>query len=164
MLTNIDPELTEDAKRILTWLCFAKFPVSVQEIMEGLMVELGENPKLDRERRLQDANDVIWICPGLISLSTLENGASSNSDDALLDSEDTSRAPLVRIAHFSVQEYLESDRIRSQTASKFALNDRTANTELAKICLVYTLPNIGTSIFSKERRTVTHSIPWLPIS
>ncbi|KAF7503583.1 hypothetical protein GJ744_003611 [Endocarpon pusillum] len=137
MLMNIDPELREDAKRILTWLCFAKRPVTVQEIIDGLMVELGENPRLDRERRLQDANDVIWICPGLISLNARADRANPGSEDDLPYLEETAHRSLARIAHFSVQEYLESQRIKSQTASVFALDGLTANTELAKTCLVY---------------------------
>jgi ankyrin repeat domain-containing protein 50 len=130
MLMNIDPELAEDAKRILTLLCFAKRPVTVQEIIEGLAVELGENPRLNDKRRLGDPNDVIRICPGLISISTSEDEASLRSSKAL-------QAPKVRITHFSVQEYLKSDRIQSPTAAKFALHSYTANTELANICLIY---------------------------
>ncbi|ERF73878.1 hypothetical protein EPUS_05890 [Endocarpon pusillum Z07020] len=160
MLMNIDPELKEEAKRILTWLCFAKRPVTVQEIIDGLMIELGENPRLDSERRLQDANDVIWICPGLISLNAMEDWASPESEpesepdsepdsepeseEDLPDVEQTDHPSLVRIAHFSVQEYLESQRIKSQTASVFALDGLTANTELAKTCLVY-LINVQTT-------------------
>jgi len=130
MLMNIDPDQVDDAKRILTWLCFSRRPVTLQEIVEGLTVDLGENPRLDPERRLEDADDVIRICPGLISISSIENGPTLVPDQAV-------KSPVVRIAHFSVQEYLESPRIQSQKASVFALKSLTADTELAKICLVY---------------------------
>jgi ankyrin repeat protein len=127
MLMNIDPDQVDDAKRILTWLCFSKRPVTLQEIVEGLTVDLSENPRVDPERRLGDTDDIIRICPGLISISTIEDKATFAPDQA-------AQFPVVRIAHFSVQEYLESDRIKSR---HFALRSRTANTELAKICIVY---------------------------
>jgi ankyrin repeat domain-containing protein 50 len=144
ILMNIDPELIDDAKRVLTWLCFSLRPVTVHEIIDELMVELGENPGLNEDRHPQDPNDVVGICPGLISMSSREDQPSLDSDDTSLDSNQAFQAPLVRIAHFSVQEYLESDRIQSQTAAKFVLHNRTANTELAKICITY-LQNVRLS-------------------
>jgi ankyrin repeat protein len=127
MLMNIDPDQLDDAKRILTWLCFSKRPVTMQEIVEGLAVDIAENPRLDLEGRLEDTDDIIRICPGLISISTIDDTAALALGQAV-------QSPVVRIAHFSVQEYLESDRIKSR---HFALLSRTANTELAKICIVY---------------------------
>lgn len=47
--------------------------------------------------------------------------------------------PTVRIAHFSVQEYLESERIRDQKAARFALTSPTAYAEITQICLGYLL-------------------------
>ena len=46
---------------------------------------------------------------------------------------------IARIAHFSVQEYLESERIRYQKASMFSLKKATAHAEIAQVCLVYLL-------------------------
>ena len=47
--------------------------------------------------------------------------------------------PTVQIAHFSVQEYLESDRIPNQKAMIFGLNSVRAHAEIAQICLIYLL-------------------------
>jgi ankyrin repeat protein len=127
MLMNIDPDQIDDVKRILTWLCFSKRPVTMQEIVEGLAVDIGENPRLDAEGRLEDTDDIVRMCPGLISISTVKAKAAFAPDSAV-------QSPVVRIAHFSVQEYLESDRI---TSRQFALFSRTANEDLAKICIVY---------------------------
>jgi ankyrin repeat protein len=136
MLMNIDPDFIDDAKRILTWLCFSERLVRVYEVIEGLAVELGEQPRLNCERRLQDPHDIFRICPGLISIVNTINDLS-DSDHASQLSDPSFPKLSLRIAHFSVQEYLESDRIRSQSAANFALESRTAHTELAKTCLVY---------------------------
>ena len=136
MLANIDPNLAEDARRILTWLCFSSRPLAVQEVIEALTVELGENSRLCGERRIEDLDDIVRMCPGLISMSAHEEQDWFDPDDTRLDSEWALQARLLRIAHFSVQEYLESDRIPPQQAT-FALRSHTANTELAETCLVY---------------------------
>ena len=44
---------------------------------------------------------------------------------------------IVRIAHFSVQEYLESERIQRQKAAAFSLTSAAAHAEIAQICLTY---------------------------
>ncbi|ERF68902.1 hypothetical protein EPUS_04554 [Endocarpon pusillum Z07020] len=136
MLANIDPVLVGDARRILTWLCFSSRPLAVQEVIEALTVELGENPRLCSERLIEDPDDIVRMCPGLISMTTHEEEGFFDPDNAGLDSEWPLQARLLRIAHFSVREYLESDRIRSQQAN-FALRSHAANTELAETCLVY---------------------------
>lgn len=152
MLMNIDPELADDAKQILTWLCFSSRPVTVEELIEGLMVELQEgNPTLNRERRLQDPNDIIRICPGLISMNTSPQVVPPYVIEDSIDSHEPLEMPMITkigIAHFSVQEYLESDRIKSRSAAGFALHSRTANTELAKTCLVY-LHNVRLTILKE---------------
>ncbi|MCJ1466371.1 hypothetical protein MMC07_004990 [Pseudocyphellaria aurata] len=59
--------------------------------------------------------------------------------------------PTVRIAHFSVQEYLESERIRHQKAAIFSLSSQTAHAEIAQICIVYLLePGLSRSILDRK--------------
>ena len=43
----------------------------------------------------------------------------------------------LRIAHFSVQEYLESYRIRQQKAAIYALERVSVHAEIAQLCLIY---------------------------
>jgi hypothetical protein len=73
-------------------------------------VELSELPYLDLEGRSYEQDDLIDICLGLIEIVETEDGEGT-----------------ARIAHFSVQEYLQSDRIRQQKAAKFAIERGPAN-------------------------------------
>ena len=132
MLCNIDHGLIEDARRILTFLCFAPRPLTVRELIDGIAVETNHHPGLNRKRRLQDSNDIQEICPGFIDIGL---GADHTNETYRKEK----LIPTVRIAHFSVQEYLESDRIRHQKATKFSLTSVTAHAEIAKICLIYLL-------------------------
>ncbi len=144
MLCNINDNLIEDARRILTLLCFAFRPLTVQELIDGVATEIKISPGLNRQRRLQDANDFYEICPGFIEISLSADNTTETNDDRVLTST-------VRIAHFSVQEYLESKRIRDSRAVNFALTRVIAHAEIAQICLVYLLePGISRTILDRN--------------
>ena len=132
MLCNIDHGLIEDARRILALLCFAPRPLTVRELIDGIAVEIYHSPGLNRKRRLQDSNDIREICLGFIDIGL----GADPTDETYYEKDLTST---VRIAHFSVQEYLESDRIRHQKAMKFSLTSVIEHAEIAQICLIYLL-------------------------
>src|SRR5947207_1953621 len=100
MLCNIDESCVEDARRILTLLCFSTRPLTVAELIHGYAVDLNELARLDCEGRLLDTDSLSEICPGLIDIG-LKDDNKDNSEEQMI--------PTVCIAHFSVQEYLESD-------------------------------------------------------
>ncbi|KAF2180645.1 hypothetical protein K469DRAFT_639699 [Zopfia rhizophila CBS 207.26] len=135
MLLNIDEESVEDVRRILTLLCCAKRPLTVLELIDGVAVELGDDPQLNLDGRLLGKDEICRVCPGLIEV------------DAQLDDETAT----VRIAHFSVQEYLESRRIVDSKAATFSVRRPEAHTEIACICLTYLLePALSMSRYPKR--------------
>ena len=135
ILCSIDEGSIKDARRILTLLCFSFRPLTVQEVIDGIAVDLDEPACLNLRRRLQDADDLREICPGLIDFGVKRDDETQFESDGYNDIE--GMTPTVRIAHFSVQEYLESDRITQQKAASFALQSASAHAEIAQICLVY---------------------------
>jgi hypothetical protein len=137
MLCKIDRCAIEDARRILTLLCFASRPLKVHELIDGIAVEITDEVGLNQKRRLQDANDIHGICPGLVAIGLVPK-FSVGALEGKIDGEPQSE-PTVRIAHFSVQEYLESERIRHQKATIFSLSSATAHAEISQICLLYLL-------------------------
>ncbi|KIY01694.1 uncharacterized protein Z520_01832 [Fonsecaea multimorphosa CBS 102226] len=133
MLSNIDEDSIEEARRILTLLCFTTRPLTVPELLDGVAVDLNEPAGLNRGRRLHGEDDIRNICPGLVDIrfeGTL-TGKYPNETRVV--------RPVVRLAHFSVQEYLESGRITEKRAATFALQSAPAHAEIAQICLVYLL-------------------------
>lgn len=66
--------------------------------------------------------------------TTLEMACSTRDTE-----EREPTAHVVRIAHFSVQEYLESERIQHHKAAIFSLTGTTAHVEIARVCLIYLL-------------------------
>ena len=134
MLCNIESYLIEDARRILTLLCFASKPSTVRELIDGIAVQITGSVGFNRKRRLQDSDDIRGICPGLIDIG--HDAVQTNDID-----HEKHLVPTIRIAHFSVQEYLESERIRYQKAAIFSLSSTKAHADIAQICLVYLLQN-----------------------
>ena len=178
MLCNINYHLAEDARRILTLLCFAERPLTVQELIDGVAVEInGDSSGLNHKRRLQDSHGIRDICGGFIDIYTeesyiykegkYEKQQEEEEEDEEAEEEEEEEdeeeeeeeeeeveeeeeeeqeegvegeigvTQTVRIAHFSVQEYLTSERIRHQKAAAFSLTSDTAHTEIAQICLAY---------------------------
>lgn len=153
MLCNIDSSVINDAHRILTLLCFATRPLTVQELIDGIAVEI-DSARLNDKRRLQNADDIFQICSGFIEIET---DFDDQYHDLAKSNDEVEQTKVVRIAHFSVQEYLESERIERQKAANFSLKSGTAHAEIAQICLIYLLEPGLSSI--KLDRSVFYRYP-----
>ncbi|CAG8079967.1 unnamed protein product [Penicillium nalgiovense] len=141
ILCSINDEYVEDVRRVLTLLCFSTRPLTVHELIDAHAVDLREPPCLDRDGRSYDQDDLVDICLGLIEIVITEDENGRNISTA-------------RIAHFSVQEYLQSDRILRQNAKVFAIRSATANAEIAQICLVYLLePTLSEGRLDEKKLT-----------
>ena len=64
MLSGINPEFVDDSKRILRLLCFAVSPLRVEEIIEALAVELGDDPWFNPDGHMETGDDICRLCPG----------------------------------------------------------------------------------------------------
>ncbi|KAJ6101889.1 NACHT nucleoside triphosphatase [Penicillium sp. IBT 16267x] len=141
ILCSIADEYVEDVRRVLTLLCFSTRPLTVNELIDAHAVDLSEPQHLDRDGRSYEQDDLVDICLGLIEIAATEN---DNGQTTLT----------VRIVHFSVQEYLQSDRILQQNSRLFALRSARANTEIAQICLVYLLePTLFEGLLNETKLT-----------
>ncbi|KAL9122142.1 MAG: hypothetical protein Q9187_001305 [Circinaria calcarea] len=132
ILCSIEEVHSEDAHLVLQWLAFSARPLTLREIAEVIAVNFtGDLPKLDIENRLLNPHGILQICSSLITLSTKPGGWSD-----LIYDEDRSE---VRLAHYSVKEYLVSDRIRAATARKYSISNMAAHELIAETCLAYLL-------------------------
>ncbi|KAJ5605672.1 hypothetical protein N7510_008453 [Penicillium lagena] len=137
ILCGINEHCVDDVRRILTMLCFSARPLTVAELIHGYAVDLDEPPHLDREDRcLVDIESLCDICLGLIEIAP--------------DGDEGQDILTVHISHFSVQEYLQSDRVQHSKAAFFALQVGPSHTEIAQICLVYLLEPMLSNIEANE--------------
>lgn len=111
------PVADEDmAKGVLRWLIYNWRPMTIDQILEGIAVEIGETT-MDPENKLNEPEDILDLCRGL----------------AVMDD----RSRILRLAHFTVKEYLVSTGISQGPAASYHMPPETSNPELAKICLTY---------------------------
>ncbi|KAI9775606.1 MAG: hypothetical protein M1839_001007 [Geoglossum umbratile] len=130
ILLNIDGEYAQDALKILQWLVFHARPMRIEEVAEVIALDLESDPRFDTERRLPEPRDLLVICSSLVTLSS---GTLEYSNCRLEETEE------LRLAHFSVKEYLISERIRAGPASDFSILEMPAHLSIAQACLAYLL-------------------------
>jgi ankyrin repeat domain-containing protein 50 len=123
ILTSIDPENQLIARTALEWLCFSYRPLQLSELVEVVALKPRSYP-LEFPDQLFEPEDLFSICSSLISTSK---------------SARNSRTPVVQLAHYSVQEYLVSERIRRGPAKAFALDEGSSKSVMAEKCLTYLL-------------------------
>jgi ankyrin repeat protein len=136
ILLNIDRDEREQVRIALQWLCFSARPLRLQEIAEAVVVDPSEDT-FSPEDRLFEPHDIVSICRSLVSLN-----------------DDTSE---LRLAHFSVQEYLVSERIREGPVSYFSVFEESGETLLAEVCLSYIF------LFDKPRSLSEESLSEWPL-
>ena len=111
----------DQVAKILQWLAFSEWSMSLDEIAEVLTVDMESNPLVDFERRLEDPQDLLELCSSLVSISPKGSFGKEK----------------VQFAHFSVREYLASARLDTGPARRFALDEMRANTLIAESCIAY---------------------------
>ncbi|KAF8507536.1 hypothetical protein JB92DRAFT_2793427, partial [Gautieria morchelliformis] len=132
ILLNIQEEDRQSALKVLQWLAFSVRPISLAETVEIL----ATNPNaagahlFNPEERLLNPREVLIICSSLVTISEEENTGRYLH---------TTNWEQVRLAHFSVKEYLTLGHIRGGCASIFYFNQHMANTFIAESCLAYLL-------------------------
>ena len=137
----------EDTTQALRWLCFSIRPLTLLEMVEILAIQTGDEAGFFPEDRMPDPADIMTVCSSLISCS-VENTDSHVNDEAAETSSNGSighQIPVgpigadllrrVRLVHFSVKEYLLSERctLRSEFQTPFS------HDTIAEGCLRYLL-------------------------
>ncbi|KAF2706267.1 HET-domain-containing protein, partial [Pleomassaria siparia CBS 279.74] len=128
ILSAISETDSHYAVTILQWLTFSARPLSLDEVAEIVAIDVEDKPKFDPEDVLEDPMDVLDIFSSLVTVTT-------NSVTWELESG----APIVALAHYSVKEYLLSDRIRKGSAARYGMQESICHGSIAKGCLGYLL-------------------------
>ena len=125
VLKEINKANREHARRLLQCLTVALRPLRVEELAEVLAIDFGGSahggiPQLNPKWRWADQHEAILsTCSSLI---------------AIVDNGD---AKVVQFSHYSVKEYLTSDRLASSSGdvSRYHIDLEPAHTILAQACL-----------------------------
>jgi ankyrin repeat domain-containing protein 50 len=125
LFLEIDEAYREEAINALLWLAFSTRPLLLTELAEAIVINPRTNPPFDPEQRFPDAESVLLILSSLVTISP--------------NDREGDLVGLVTLAHFSVKEYLISDRIRKGPAQYFAISYSVAHYFIAECCLSYVL-------------------------
>ncbi|KAA6411304.1 MAG: hypothetical protein FRX48_04584 [Lasallia pustulata] len=146
ILRNISEEDSHDAIKILQWLTYSSRPLRIEELAEIVAVNINDSPWFDHTARFPDQEDVLAICSSLVAVEDVRIEEDDSEYDKYLlqrqyGSTPLNRIQVVKLAHFSVKEYLVSKRIRDQAAAtaRYAIQEIQANQSIAAACLAYLL-------------------------
>lgn len=124
MLLAIDDRYRSDALTFLQWLAYAKRPLALSELAETTTIDPSEDGSVDW-KGMGGLEDPLEILTGLVVVffprfkSRLKNIRH------------------IRLAHFSVKEYLESERLSKSEARHFHLSSGLGHKFLTESCLTY---------------------------
>ena len=134
ILLDIDSVYREQALQILRWLVVSQRPLYIEEAAEAITTlsttEEGL-PVFDADNRLSDPNDVFQICLSLVN--TTITADSRSRDGRLVPAEH------LRLAHYSVKEYLTSEAISWGPCSGFVISETDAHVSVSQACIAYLL-------------------------
>lgn len=132
ILDSIDGNYTIIARRILSWLAFSVRVLRLSEVAEIVALDADADIAYDHGAKLEDPEDALRICQSLVITSPMDRLNDKYPAESKADC-------LVLLAHYSVKEYLVSERIKHGSTSLYALRPLDVNRQLTEACLAYIL-------------------------
>ena len=132
ILSRIPDDYVEDVRRVLQCLICAFKPLDIREVADIVAIDTAE-PYYDPENRYSSPRDLLSVCSGLVSTRTAKRLVDIKWDRIEFEIEE------LRLAHFSVKEYLVSDRVNLGPAMKYKLDEVSCHGTLANLCISYLL-------------------------
>ena len=142
--------------KLLQWLTFSARPLRLEELAETIAIDVDETPRFDPGRRWPDPRDLLRICSSLITLTANaydskeydseveesgseygESGSDLSEGSQIPDADSVSK--FIRLAHFSVKEYLVSKRIQHGIAAHYSIREIESHGVIAEDCIAYLL-------------------------
>ncbi|WPG99074.1 Hypothetical protein R9X50_00187900 [Acrodontium crateriforme] len=152
MLIAIEDQLRADALTLLRWLAYARSPPTLAELVDATVIDVTGEGHVEIEDR-PGLDDTLEILSGLVII--VGNERNEDNIDCFKDVSQNILAPetegfefspshrqiagdtKIRLAHFSVKEYLESERILKGDAKDFYLEGIKQHGILSQSCLIY---------------------------
>lgn len=134
ILCKIEPRYKLEVLQILQWLTCSLRPLSLEEVAELYAVDVSEEKIFNFDKRLADPDDVLEICSSLVTcIDANKNHAEAHDEDDNNDAMPPSTTKQkVQLAHFSVREYLVSDRIRAGSAACYSIDETLSHAKIGQ--------------------------------
>lgn len=134
ILLNVDMRSRGDVMLFLKWLAFSLRPMTLDEICETATVDFDANngPAYNRDRRYTPWR-VLEKCSSLVIES--KGAVKTNLFHIVFINN---RSGVVKLAHFSVKEYLISG-IKNELILGFRITEMNSHLVISQTCLAYLL-------------------------
>ena len=129
ILMNIEESYSQYVLKMLQWLTYSRDPLSLLQLAEVVAIDEDEDPRFNPERRFPEPEDILLMCSSLVTATEEDVGIGSSIH----------QKKEVKLAHFSVKEYLVSSQIMNGEARKYSIQEVDANIRIARDCLSYVL-------------------------
>jgi hypothetical protein len=149
ILRSIDEKDNEDAVyavRILRWLSFSARPLLLEEIAEAAATDPERKTPFNSNEVLEDPSEVLDICSSLVMVTTISSNKISKRYEPPPREGQT-----VILAHYSVQEYLSSDRCLKGPMARYGAISTNCHGFIASSCLGYLQRLDEADFFSTNR-------------
>ena len=113
---DIHHEYQKNIARSLKWLAFSVRPLSVEEVAEIFILDPQSPVPFNEDERLFKLDDVLLYLSSFVTASVVrfcENSGIRHGKEMLQ----------ITLAHFSIKEFLLSDRMDPKIANTFSLKE-----------------------------------------
>ncbi|CUS15218.1 unnamed protein product, partial [Tuber aestivum] len=124
ILNSIHETQREYIRRAMHWLAFSAEPLTLGQLEEAIVITSDVNKYGENSEPLFNEKSLISICPSLISFEDAWDDEASSQENRRL-----------RLAHFSVKEYLISERAAQGPSSYYHISEEKANLLMGHACL-----------------------------
>ncbi|THW42121.1 hypothetical protein D6D22_05067 [Aureobasidium pullulans] len=140
ILDRIPIMYLQDTIRLLQVLTWSERPLLIEEVVDLLAVDLDSPVGFDMENRLPNPHEMVQLCSGLVTLGTqsLDPEDDNVEGDFFTLFEASGSREEIRLAHFSVKEYLISDNVRNANYQAWLIQPIAA-ASVASVLLTYLL-------------------------
>ncbi|KAG9517689.1 purine and uridine phosphorylase, partial [Aureobasidium melanogenum] len=115
ILDNLPPMYLQDTIRLLQILTWSGMPLLIEEAVDYLAVELDSESGLDEENRFPVPKEIMRFCSSLVTVA--QTSGKTREELQVMHPRDletkTQVREEIRLAHYSVKEYLTSGRCPS---------------------------------------------------
>ncbi|KAJ7112578.1 hypothetical protein C8R44DRAFT_882341 [Mycena epipterygia] len=139
-LESIDPSDFVLVEVALRWLIWSAYPLSLAELEDALAFDFSDPHRhvFQPAQRDDCAKRVCLLLEGLVTVILfVDDDSATDGDDSTTDEDDPDKAPVVILAHASVEDYLKSPQFAAR--HKCDLSQGFSHTFLAKTCVGYLL-------------------------
>ncbi|KAJ5772187.1 hypothetical protein N7520_002716 [Penicillium odoratum] len=140
ILAGISESHREYAVRLLQFLTYSERPLTIEEAVDVMAINLNRDPSFDPARRMPNPREIVRFCSSLASIVERESVQKPwETPDRVVVVE-------LQLAHFSVQQYLKSSGIQSSfpkdatengAAFQKEMHEMTARGLITRTCLAY---------------------------